>query len=225
MPDAHRTAVIDAGLLDLDEEILLFYSDGPTTVLAHGAVLTDRRAVSYGYFMDSQMHFSARYDEIMDVTAHWGEEEGAPLSAIVVARSDGEALVLAVPADGDDDRAFLDTLTARWRSARQAAPAAGLWVAEGSGASVTDPVLFRGGRPFPAPIPGSPAQRSGPQWGEMIWISMRFGDEQIHWQLESETRHVVNGRTIDEVAVITLYRGMHTFFFDVTEPLADLTAQ
>lgn len=213
LPAAHRSAIVDAGIVDAEEEILLFYSNGPASILAHGSVLTDRRAVSYVHDGQTLQLFTARYDEIMDAMAHFSEL-AEPLSAIVVARSDGDGLILMVPAAGAQDRAFMDTLTARWRRARETSPAGGFWFAGGSGASADDPVMLRGD-----------ASGSTTGWAETIWISIRHGEPDIHWQMDSQTRHVRNGRTIDEVTVVALDGAEYTTFFDVTEVIGRLSVR
>jgi hypothetical protein len=208
VPAAHRAAIVDAGIVDAEEEILLFYSNGPASILAHGSLLTDRRALSYVYDGQTMQLFTARYDEIMDATAHFSGMAEV-LSAIIVARSDGDGVVLLVPSAGAQDRAFMDTLTARWRRAREASPTEGFWFVGGSGDSANDPVVLLGDGN------GSPTG-----WAETIWISMRHGEQDIHWQMDSQIRHVRNGRTIDEVTVVSLDGEVLTTFFDVTEAIA-----
>jgi hypothetical protein len=168
-------------------------------------VLTDRRVVSYAYDLDRLLQFTARYDEIMDAAAYRGGM-GEPLSTIVVARSDGDGLVLVVPTAEVQDQLFMDTLTARWRSAREAGQADGFWFAGGSGESRDDPAVLRGG------TDGSPSR-----WAETIWISMRLGEPDLDWQMESQRRRTVDARTIDEITVVDVYGEAHTMYFDVTE--------
>jgi len=211
LPTAHRSAIVDAGIVDAEEEILLFYSNGPASILAHGSLLTDRRVVSYIY-LETMAHHTVRYEEIMDVAYVGGLAEG--LSAIVVARSDGEGLMLVVPSAGAQDQAFMDTLTGRWRRARETSPTEGFWFAGGSGDSANDPVVLRGDGN------GSPTR-----WAETIWISLRHGEQDTHWQMDSQTRHVLNGRTIDEVTVVDLGGEAYTTFFDVTEAIAQSRVQ
>jgi hypothetical protein len=203
----HRSAMVDAGLIDADEEVILFFSNGPVTILAHGSVLTDRRVVSYAYDLDSLLQFTARYDEIMDAAAYRGGL-GEPLSTIVVARSDGDGLVLVVPAGDVQDQLFMDTLTARWRQVREASQADGFWFAGGSGESIDDPAVLRGG------ADGSPSR-----WAETIWISMRLGEPDLEWQMESQNRRTVGDRTIDEITVVDVDGEAYTMYFDVTEAL------
>jgi hypothetical protein len=205
LPASHRSALVDAELIDSDEEVVLFFSNGPVTILAHGSVLTDQRIVSYVYDLDTLLHFTARYDEILDAAAY-RDGMAEPLSTIIVARSNGDGLVLVVPTGDVQDQVFMDTLSARWRQAREASQADGFWFAGGSGESLDDPAVLRGG------ADGSPSR-----WAETIWISMRLGEPDLEWQMESQDRRTVGDRTIDEITVVDVDGETHTMYFDVTE--------
>ncbi len=209
----HRSALLAGSLVEPDEEILLFYSNGPVSILAHGSVLTDRRVVSYAYVMDSLLYFTARYDQIMDATAFWGGT-AEQLSTVVVARSDGDGFVLVVPSTDGQDQMFMDTLATRWQRARETSSAEGFWFAGGSGDSLDDPLVLRGG------ASGAPTR-----WAETIWISMRLGEQDTDWQMESQTRHALTGRTIDEISVVAVDGEAYTMFFDVTDAISRSTVQ
>ena len=67
IPSSHRYALVEAGVLEWDEDLLYLYTTGVFSVLEGGSLLTDRRAVSYSSTYGDLRIDAAAYREIEDI--------------------------------------------------------------------------------------------------------------------------------------------------------------
>ena len=102
LPERVRTFMIDQQMIELDEEILLFYSDAMLFYSADGNVVTDRRVLSYQEVDGELMFWWLGYQEITEVDVVDAGDFWTSAVIDVYGRVDGEVTTvqLWVAADG-----------------------------------------------------------------------------------------------------------------------------
>lgn len=110
-----RALLVEDGLIEEDEEILLFYSAGFLSYRADGNLLTDRRVVSYEERDGELWSAALGYEEIAAVEV---EDPGGSLTDAVVGvyDEDGEGFLLLVSREADGLNRFLNRLEERRRA-------------------------------------------------------------------------------------------------------------
>jgi hypothetical protein len=124
LSESQRAELVAAGVLEEGEEVVFLYADGIWDLLENGAVLTDRRVISYtggdGAAESQAVRFAAirRIDPLY--AEGWGEN-----SLIEVEGEDGESIFLLVTNTDHADHRFYERLQREWKAhAPEAAAAA-----------------------------------------------------------------------------------------------------
>lgn len=117
LPEKHRKALIRAGHVTADEEIVYFYSNGRVSVLEDGNLVTDRRVISYELDAGSLWYESADYQDVVDLDSEFSLDP-QDLTTITVEANDGRAFRLIVSPAGGRDTAFVTALQGYWSSNR-----------------------------------------------------------------------------------------------------------
>jgi len=104
----------EEGLIEEDERVLFFYSDGFFSVREDGNFFTDRRAVSYWEDGDDFYVESADYHDVESIEfAH--DTSLLANSVITVERVDGSQFELIVSNEAGKDEEFFELLERTWR--------------------------------------------------------------------------------------------------------------
>ncbi len=112
MPMGFRDTMRQAGLIDDDEQVRLFYSADRYSVLADGNLLTDRRVVSWQTFEESLSVYSAELKDVAEVQLAY--KGGLMENSVVEVRTDtGDWFLLYVSARDGGDVRFMDELRRR----------------------------------------------------------------------------------------------------------------
>jgi hypothetical protein len=205
VPGRQVEALIDAGVIAPDERIAYFYSNGTVSVLEDGNFFTDRRVVSYQQLVDSLWYGAASFEEIADLHTVFAAEPGH-LTELIVLLEDGRGFRLIVSPAGVMDTVFTAALADRWRASRQASPG-GVWYDGGSGESEEDAVVVRG-------------VTSAEQAAAAVvqWLTWWYGTRDDDWELAGVTQRRVDGRLINELAIMLLSQSAALrLYFDVSE--------
>lgn len=114
-------ALQSSSLLDPDEQIIMIYSAGVTSMKVDGFYFTDRRVVSYMDADDASSATQATYDEIVDIVLEISDSFVED-SLIVVELKDGSIIVGAVNNFDGEDRKFHNRLVQEWKDRGGQAP-------------------------------------------------------------------------------------------------------
>lgn len=114
MWEHNREFLQATGLLEDDEKVLHFYSDGLLSIEDDGNMLTDSKVVSYWKDEDTgELRIeTARYEEIAAVDTDYSDNF-TDRTVITVQRTDGSDFVLIVSPEKHRDVAFVDALESR----------------------------------------------------------------------------------------------------------------
>ncbi len=107
----------EEGLLEEDERVLYYYSDGTFSFREDGNFFTDQRVISYWLEGDDIVMQSATYPEIADITPKF-EDSILGNSEIWLDLEGGEQLYLIVANESDLDEEFVRLLTEIWMENR-----------------------------------------------------------------------------------------------------------
>lgn len=105
----------ESKIINEDEVVHFFYSDGLWSVLEDGNLFTDKRVISYETIDDKLNVYEATYDEITAIEFNRSNEAWS-VSEIEVTTTNGGWLILWVDNGDDMDKAFLEKLTQIWKS-------------------------------------------------------------------------------------------------------------
>lgn len=109
IPARYVDSLVEAGILQADEEVEYFYSAGLFSILEDGNLFTDRRVVSYETSDGALSLASAGYDEIRDIEVAYST--GALEDSMVTVHThDGGEFVLLVSAEAGRDKEFVAQL-------------------------------------------------------------------------------------------------------------------
>lgn len=106
---SHVETLRDSNIINSDEKVELFFSEGLTSILEGGNVVTDSRVISYET-LDGELHvYSAPFSEVSFVGI---EEKGTALSysQIYVETYDGDSFYLLAPHEQKEDETFVSTI-------------------------------------------------------------------------------------------------------------------
>ena len=109
------------GLLEDDERIKYFYSDGFLSIEQGMYFFTDRKIVLYARSFDPPLT-TVTYDEVVDITSELSDtwiEDGT----IWLELADDTYVAMPIASEAGADEYFLSSLVETWRNAQQAASA------------------------------------------------------------------------------------------------------
>lgn len=109
-----RSLLVDSGMVDPGEKILMFYSAGLFSIEEEGNILTSRRVISYEVVDGELWKAAASFDDIRDFTV---VEQGDLLTdtTLLVTLHNGDGFYLALSAENGGDGRFIDALGMRLR--------------------------------------------------------------------------------------------------------------
>lgn len=115
--------LVEEGLIEEDERILYFYSDGYLSIEDDGQLISEDYVVSYSRDPSNGelIGLRASYAEIMDVSVAWSESF-FDITVITVTLDNSDEYELWLSAEEERDKVFVDELTKRWKAARDAYP-------------------------------------------------------------------------------------------------------
>ena len=117
LPAVTRDFLVDEGIVEPDEQVLYFYSDGFLALREDGNLFTDRRVISY-WEDDGELWIEeATYPEIAEVVPLYNEGFLAN-SEVTIERVEGDAFTLLVSNEDDHDERFVELLIETWELAR-----------------------------------------------------------------------------------------------------------
>lgn len=99
----------ESNLINDDETIQLFYSEGLSSILEGGNILTDKRAISYESNGQTIDRYSAFYEEIETVSVA-SKGSGFEDTLILVEKFSGDSFYILASTENDGDKLFLSTL-------------------------------------------------------------------------------------------------------------------
>ncbi len=108
----HMTVLIEAGLLDADETLELFFSEGLFSIKEGGSLLTDRRVVVFGRFEnnDEVEAYEMRHEDIVAIK-QTQQGDFSSYAVYQVHSHDEDAWIeLWLPHEYDDDKRFVDAI-------------------------------------------------------------------------------------------------------------------
>lgn len=106
---SHVETLRDSNIINSDEKVELFFSEGLTSILEGGNIVTDSRVISYET-LDGELYiYSAPFSEVSFVGI---EEKGTALSysQIYVETYDGGSFYLLAPHEQKADETFVNTI-------------------------------------------------------------------------------------------------------------------
>ncbi len=117
IPSSYETTLVQADVLEPDEQIQFFYSGGFFSILEDGNLLTDKRVVSYET-VDGELYVaSAKYPEIRELDVQYSESFLDDTVITISTLSDDE-FVLIVSAEDGRDKEFVSDLESRLSASR-----------------------------------------------------------------------------------------------------------
>lgn len=104
-----RDLLFAEGIVDADEQIIMFYSSGIFSIREEGNVITDRRVISYQEVEGEMWLLSAAFEDINTVVV---AEPGDFLTdtLILVTPSSGDPFYMYASVEGNGDKRFLSEL-------------------------------------------------------------------------------------------------------------------
>jgi len=117
LTDRQRQQLLDHGLVDPDETIVVFYSAGVFSILEDGNIITETRVISYFEDEDAEdgieLHW-AEYDEILEVSI---VDQGDTWSDSLISAdlADDEFLEFWCPVEHGQDTRFVTEIRSRMR--------------------------------------------------------------------------------------------------------------
>jgi hypothetical protein len=112
VPPSYHEALVEAGVLEPDEEIQFFYSAGLFSILDDGNLFTDTRVVSYESAGGELYVASASFPEILDLQVAYSKGF-LDDTVLTITTMRGEEFFLIVSAEDGRDREFVSALRAR----------------------------------------------------------------------------------------------------------------
>ena len=117
LSNSHLETLRQNDILNEGERIELFFSEGLTSILEGGNIVTDLRVISYETLDEELYVYSAPFSEISFVGI---EEKGTNLtfSQIYVETYDGQGFYLLAPHEEAEDEQFVEAIKAKASSAK-----------------------------------------------------------------------------------------------------------
>lgn len=112
IPSSYRSTLVEAGILEPDEEIRFFGSLGFFSILEEGSILTDRRVVSYETWDDVLLVFDVAYLKIQDVEVEYASGFFG-ITTLTVSTVDGDQFLVLLSSEEGRDREFASDLKGR----------------------------------------------------------------------------------------------------------------
>ena len=115
LSEKHMTVLLEAGLLEADEKLELFFSEGVLSIKEGGSLLTDQRVVVFGGFEDQNdiEAFEILHENIVSVEQTQQGDFGN-FAIYKVHSVEEEAWVeLWLPHEYGDDKRFVDAVKAK----------------------------------------------------------------------------------------------------------------
>jgi hypothetical protein len=117
IPHRALSVMREHGIIDPQEEVLYYYSDGLFSYLEDGNLFTPERVITYQTTDDHLSVYSATYPEIESIEFE-PSEDWYENSVITVTCTDGDWLILVVSRTNGGDRRFHQQLRERWQRER-----------------------------------------------------------------------------------------------------------
>jgi hypothetical protein len=112
IPSSYNASLVEAGVLEPNEQIEFFYSAGLFSILEDGNLLTEKRAVSYATVEGELYVASSAYPEIRELEVEYSENSFTD-TVITVLTMGGDDFILFVSSEGGRDREFVSDLEGR----------------------------------------------------------------------------------------------------------------
>lgn len=109
----------DAGIIERDEKVLFYYSEGVFSFGEDGNLFTDQRIISYWEDEDTgeRIVLAGTYDQVVDI--EFRQSDGLlESSTIVVTLADETTFALLVSSEEGGDRDFHQLLVKTWKAKR-----------------------------------------------------------------------------------------------------------
>jgi len=103
----------DNGIVESDEQILMFYSQAVFSILQEGNLITDKRVISYEKEEEDIWIYDARYHEITDIRVEQKGNSSKDTIVKIALADDGYFLLFLSAEDQGDDK-FLGILQQKW---------------------------------------------------------------------------------------------------------------
>lgn len=121
IPSSYTVTLVEAGVLEPEEELQFFYSAGLFSILEDGNLLTDERVVSYET-VDGELYVaSSLYEGVRSIDVEYSETIFMD-THLTVSTVSGEEFLLFVSAEEGRDREFVSYLQNRGQAAQSASP-------------------------------------------------------------------------------------------------------
>jgi hypothetical protein len=112
IPSSYQSTLVDAGVLEPEERIQMFYSAGFFSILEDGNLLTEKRVISYET-TDGELYVaSATYPEVQKFDVVYSKSI-LDYTAITISTVSGDEFILIVSTEDGRDRQFVSTLERR----------------------------------------------------------------------------------------------------------------
>jgi hypothetical protein len=112
IPRSYKVSLVEAGVLEPNEQIDFFYSAGLFSILEDGNLLTEKRAVSYET-VDGEIYVaSSEYLEISKLEVNYSDSDFVD-TAITISTMSGDDFVLIVSSEDGRDKEFVSDLESR----------------------------------------------------------------------------------------------------------------
>jgi len=117
IPSSYQRTLVEAGILEPDEQIRFFYSLGLFSILEEGNILTDERVVSYETWEAGLLVSSAAYPDIQDVDVEYAKGV-LDDTTLTISTVGGDQFLLFLSNEKGRDREFLSALEDRIPTSR-----------------------------------------------------------------------------------------------------------
>ncbi len=112
IPSSYQTALLEAGVLEPDEQIQFFYSAGFFSILEDGNLLTQKRVISYETAGGELLVASSPYSEIRELDVAYSDSFLED-TIITISTSSGDEFILFVSTEDGRDKEFVSVLESR----------------------------------------------------------------------------------------------------------------
>ena len=112
IPSSYRETLVEAGVLEPDEQIQFFYSGGLFSILEDGNLLTEDRVIGYETVGGELYVASATYPEIREFEVEVSESFVSD-TILTIATLNGDEIMIFVSAEDGRDKEFVSYLQSR----------------------------------------------------------------------------------------------------------------
>lgn len=127
MTQENMTLLHEYGLIEPDETLQYFYSEGLVSILEDGQFLTNRRAVVYWQEGEDVFYQDIPYDQIRNVEVWYSDNSfDRTMMELYLTESDEPDIFLWASTENGLDSAFVEALMFNWETSQYAGVSAGI---------------------------------------------------------------------------------------------------